>query len=89
MEKTNGAFKFTISEIVKYIIILLTLASVWFGYKGKVDSLESKTTAIEVRMVEIKSVADNDRKEIKEGLQEIKEDSKEIQKDVKRLLRKR
>ena len=89
MEKVNGAFKFTISEIVKYIIIIATLISVWFGYKGKVDNLESKTQTIEQRMKEIKVDADTDRQEIKEGLKEIREDNKEIQKDLKRLLRKR
>ena len=89
MEKTNGAFKITISELIKYAIILLTLASVWFGYKGKVDNLESKTQTIEQRMNETKVDADADRQEIKDGLKELREDNKEIQKDLKRLLRKR
>ena len=89
MEKINGAFKFTISEIVKYIIIIATLISVWFGYAGRVDNLESKTTAIETKIKTVEVNAKEDRQEIKDGLQEIKEDNKEIQKDIKRLLRKR
>jgi len=89
MEKTNGAFKFTISEIVKYVIIIATLISVWFGYAGRVDNLESKTTAIETKIKTVEVNAKEERQEIKDGLQEIKEDNKEIQKDIKRLLRKR
>ena len=89
MKKLNGGFSFTISEIVKYVIIIATLISVWFGYAGRVDNLESKTTAIETKIKTVEVNAKEDRQEIKDRLQEIKEDNREIQKDVKRLLRKR